>query len=102
MAHSLVLGVVADEWIQRLRSFKDKVRNPYSHYNIKKITKDMMAWKVKIGKVDTGQIEEKNIAAVHSPVIQTQAKPFVDAHNVLEVFSLANEVVRHLLKRIDG
>ncbi len=95
-------GLLTDDLKKRLRSFKKDVRDPYAHYNIKKITKDVVWGKVKIAKVDTGEVHEKDVPAVESPVIQAQAKPLVDAHQVLDVFSFADEVVRHLLKQIEA
>lgn len=95
-------GLLTPDWVKALKSFKDTVRNPYNHYNIKKITKDVVAKGVKILKLDTGEIEEKDIPALDSPVIQTQAKPFIDRTLVLEVFHFADKVVRHLLNQVDA
>ncbi|MDY6863032.1 MAG: hypothetical protein SV062_08585 [Thermodesulfobacteriota bacterium] len=85
---------------KRLHSFRTTIRNPYNHYNIKKITKNVAAQKVKRLYVHTGQVEEVDIEAENSPMIQTQAKPFMDEHHVLPVFHFADEVVKYFLQKI--
>lgn len=95
-------GLLTEDLIRRLRSFKDTVRNPYSHYNIKKITEHVVAKGVKILKLDTREIHGRDIPAVESPVIQAQAKPWFDGGLVWGVVSFADTVVRHLLDQIEA
>jgi hypothetical protein len=84
----------------RLNSFRKTVRNPYSHYNIKKITYDVVAEKVKQVDTKTGVVTEVDMAAKDHPMIQAQVKPWVDENNVLDVFTFADEVVKYLLSQI--
>lgn len=85
---------------KRLHSFRKTIRNVYNHYNIKKITENVIARKVQRLDVHTGKVEEVDIEAKDSPMIQTQAKPFMDEHNVLPVFNFADEVVKYILPKI--
>ena len=93
-------GLLDSKMAKRLHSFRKTIRNPYNHYNIKKITKNVVAQKVQRLNVNTGQVEEVDIEAENSPMIQTQAKPFMDEHHVLPVFHFADEVVKYLLPQI--
>lgn len=93
-------GLLDSKMAKRLNLFREIFRNPYSHYNIKKITKDVVAEKVKRLNVTTQQIEVIDINAVDDHVIQAEAKPFMDKKNVLSVFHFADEVVKHLLSKI--
>ena len=93
-------GLLDSKMAKRLHSFRKTIRNPYNHYNIKKITKNVVAQKVKRLNMHTGQVEEVDIEAENSPMIQTQAKPFMDEYHVLPVFHFADEVVKYLLPKI--
>lgn len=93
-------GLLDSKMAKRLHSFRDTIRNPYNHYNIKKITKNVVAKKVKQLDLNTGNVKEMDIEAKDSPVIQAQAKPFMDEYHVLPVFHFADEVVKYLLPKI--
>ena len=93
-------GLIDEEEETDLVSFKDTVRNPYNHYNIRKITSNVVAGKVKMMNLETGEVEEKDIAARDDPVIQAQAKPYVDAQFVDRVFVFADATVKLLFGRI--
>jgi len=94
-------GLVTSKLAKQLQSFREDIRNPYNHYNIKKITKDVIAGKVKKVNLATGEIEKMDIPAKDSPAIQAQAKPWVDQHRVLGVFQFTDTVVKYLLKKLD-
>jgi len=93
-------GVLDAKMAKRLDYFRKTIRNPYSHYNIKKITYDVVAGKVKQVNTTTGAVTEVDLAAKDHPMIQAQVKPWVDEHNVMAVFAFADEVVKHLLRQI--
>ncbi len=93
-------GILDSKMAKRLHSFREKIRNPYSHYNIKKITEHVVAQKVKQLNMKTGETMEVDLAAKDNPMIQAQAKPFMDEHHVITAFRFADEVVRHLLVKI--
>ena len=93
-------GLLDSKMSKRLHSFRKTIRNPYNHYNIKKITKNVVAKKVRRVDVSTGNVEEVDIEAENSPMIQTQAKPFMDEYHVLPVFHFADEIVKYLLPKI--
>ena len=93
-------GLLDSRMAKRLHSFRETIRNPYNHYNIKKITKNVVAQKVQRLNVSTGKVEEIDIEAENSPIIQAQAKPFMDEHHVLPVFHFADEVVKYLLTKL--
>jgi len=95
-------GLLDSKMAKRLHSFRETIRNPYNHYNIKKITENVVAKKIKRLDTKTGEIEELDIAAKDNPMIQTQAKPFMDEYHVMAVFHFADEVVKHLLTKIEN
>jgi hypothetical protein len=84
---------------KKLDSFRKTIRNPYSHYNIKKITYGVVAEKVKQVDTNTGAVTEVDMAAKDYPMIQAQLKPWVDEEKVLAVFTFADEVVKYLLNQ---
>jgi hypothetical protein len=92
-------GVIDARMAKRLHSFRETIRNPYSHYNIRKITYGVVAGKVKCVDTKTGSIAEVDMAAKDYPMIQAQVKPWMDEHNLLAVFAFADEVVKHLLSQ---
>jgi len=93
-------GILDTKMATTLDSFRKTVRNPYSHYNIKKITYGVVAEKVKKVDTKTGAVTEVDMAAKDHPMIQAQVKPWVDENNVLAVFTFADEVVKYLLSQI--
>ncbi len=94
-------GLLPSEMAKQLQSFREDIRNPYSHYNIKKITEDVVAGRVRILDVSSGKIEEADIPAKDSPSIQAQVKPWVDQQMVLSVFHFADMVIKHLTMKLD-
>jgi hypothetical protein len=93
-------GLLTDQWTDDLQRFKRLVRNPYSHYNIRKITSCVVWRNVKVVNVSTASLEEKTIPAKDDPVLQAQAKPIVDSAQVYTVFAFADAVTKHLLTGI--
>jgi hypothetical protein len=89
-------ALITDIQVKQLTRFKDEVRNPYNHYNIKKITSAVVWEKVQVVNLETGAVEEKTIAAQDDPLIQAQAKPMVDQKRVFEIFTFADGVTRYL------
>jgi len=94
------LGLLDSEMTERLHSFRAKIRNPYNHFNIKKITQNVVAEKVKLLDIKTREAKEIDISAKDSPMIQAQAKPIVDKHYVMSVFYFADEIVKYLIPKI--
>jgi hypothetical protein len=94
-------GLINRAQIADLNRFKDVVRNPYNHYNLRKITASVVWEKVRVVKLDTGNVEEKSIAAKDDPVIQAQAKPLVDQSQILRIFGFADGVTRALLALVE-
>lgn len=95
-------GLINAKMAKRLHSFRETIRNPYNHYNIKKITEHVVAQKVKQVDVKTGEVQEVDLPAKDYPIIQAQAKPIVDEHHVMDVFYFADEVVKYLFAEIRG
>jgi hypothetical protein len=93
-------GLVTPDDIHKLRYFKDTYRNPYNHYNLKKITSNYYIEDVQVVDTNTGDVEVRDIAAKDDPIIQAQAKPRADADNVLEVFVFADSVVKAVWLRL--
>jgi hypothetical protein len=95
-------GLLAPDHVNKLRSFKDTYRNPYAHYNIKKIASNYYVEDVSVMNTKTGEVETRDIAAKDDQVIRTQIKPYVDADNALQVFIFADSVVKFLWKKISN
>lgn len=94
-------GLLPSKMAKKLQSFREDIRNPYSHYNIKKITEDVIAGKVKRINLSSGEIEELDIPAEDSPMIQAHVKPWVDQQRVLGVFHFTDMVVKFLILKLD-
>jgi hypothetical protein len=93
-------GLINPTQVTDLERFKNIIRNPYNHYNIRKITSAVVWGKVQIVNLETGAVEEKTIEAKDDPVIQAQSKPFVDEEQVFRVFGFADAVTRALLVNV--
>lgn len=93
------LGIINDTQQKALVSFKNTVRNPYLHYNIKKITKRVAANKVKKIDINTHKVEELDIPAEENPVLWSFAKKFVDRETVFDVFTFADKIVKELFEK---
>ena len=94
-------GILDSKMAKRAHAFRDQIRNPYSHYNIQKITEHVLAEKVKVLNTETGEHEERDLEARDNPSIQTVVKPIVDKHHVLNVFKFADEMVKYLSDKIE-
>lgn len=90
------LGVVNDAMEKRLKLFKNDVRNPYLHYNIKKITNGVVARKVKRFDVKTHQVAEVDLDAADNPFVWSLAKKFVDKDLVMKAFLFTDELIKYL------
>lgn len=93
-------GLLEPGHVDKLRFFKDTYRNPYNHYNLKKITANYYVEGVSIVNIKTGEVETRDIAAKDDQVIRSQIKPYVDADTVLDVFTFADSVVKLLWNKI--
>ncbi len=90
------LGILNDVWVELLDDFKDKLRNPYLHYNIKKITENVVAGKTKRFDIKTQKTTEEDILAKDNPVVWALAKKFVDREYVLNAFGFADTLIKYL------
>lgn len=90
------LEILNETWVKLLNDFKDNLRNPYLHYNIKKITKNVIARKTKRLDVTSKKVTEEDIAAEDNPVVWTLAKKFVDREHVLKAFGFADTLIKYL------
>src|SRR5262245_4352166 len=95
-------GLLTADQEGRLRSFKDGVRNPYNHYNIRKITANVICPRVKKLNIVTKKVEILDLPAKDHPQLQPAAKRWVDREQVLVVFGFADQVVRDLLGKISS
>jgi hypothetical protein len=93
-------GLISGEEAKKLNDFKDYIRNPYNHYNIKRITSSAVWQNVKKLNIETQEVEEVDIAAKDDPVVQAQVKPYIDKQRALEIFEYANQLIKILFSRI--
>lgn len=92
-------GLLSDDRKKSLIQFKNKTRNPYLHYNIKKITEGVSIDVTRVN-INTGESEIVTLRADTDPVIQPDAKRFVDERTVLEIFNYANDFVKEMWSKI--
>jgi hypothetical protein len=92
-------GLLDQGQIDELKLFKDRYRNPYNHYNIKKITEGWHGDMTTLN-IETNQAETSHIWAKDNPVVQAQIKPYVDETSVFEVFTFVDSVVKYLWNKI--
>jgi hypothetical protein len=94
-------GLIDERIKKALHSFKDELRNKYSHFNIQKITKDLVFDRSIEKNLATG--EEKIVALTpNTPTLQIIAKDRLDEEQVLKVFKFADKLVIHLYQNILG
>jgi hypothetical protein len=77
-----------------LRSFREDLRNKYSHFNIQKITKGF-SFSATEKNVEKGEEKIDELTA-SAPTLQILVKHRLDEENVMKVFKLADGVVRPL------
>lgn len=91
------LGLFNEEDIKKLIHFKNTIRNPYLHYNIKEITKDVIMQEAFAYNTETNKVEKMyNLRAEDNPFLWELGKRRVDEDEVLGVFKFADYVVRTL------
>lgn len=94
-------GLLSPERKLSLIEFKTKTRNPYLHYNIKKITEGIVLRNaVSRLNINTGEMEPIDLYADSEPTIQPDAKRFVDEDKVLQIFTYANDFVKEMWEKI--
>lgn len=93
-------GLISSAHSKQLNRFRENCRNPYNHYNIKKITSVYEGW-VETINLKTNQLETLYIKAVDDPVIQAQIKPLADAERVIGIFEFADALVKVLWEKIE-
>lgn len=94
------LGLLSDEQEKRLVSFKNQIRNPYLHYNVKKLTKGVVAGKVKEVNIVTGEVKEVDLPSESSPFIWAQAKGYVDSKNLDSVLDFVCESIEWVFPQV--
>jgi hypothetical protein len=83
-----------------LHEFRERYRNPYNRYNIKKITALVIAEDVTRVNPEPLEVEQLDIEAKGDPIIQAHAKSIVDAQEVLSVVEFADNVVKLLFAKL--
>ena len=94
------LNILSDDnTVRKFQDFKNQIRNPYLHYNIKKITKGVRANKVKKLDIKTQKVEEVQLDTENNPILWPYAKKFVDKNGLEEVLNFACCAVDLLLNK---
>ncbi|MDB5161196.1 MAG: hypothetical protein JWO96_576 [Candidatus Saccharibacteria bacterium] len=97
IAEAEKLKLFNEDGIKQLVQFKNNVRNPYLHYNIKEITKDVIMKEAFAYNAETNKVEKKyNLKAEDNPFLWELGKRKVDEETVLIAFRFADSVVRAL------
>lgn len=91
------LGILDDTTKKKFQDFKDQIRNPYLHYNIKKLTKGVCANKVKKLNIKTQEVEDVQLDAEKDPILWPYAKKFVDNKRIKSVLDFACYAIDLLL-----
>ena len=79
--------------------FKNSFRNPYSHFNIQKLTKGIVFEKVEVQDTSTGETTTEEISATTGPVFQMLALEALDSRRVLDVFEFADGLVQNVFAK---
>lgn len=82
---------------KRFQDFKDQIRNPYLHYNIKKLTRGVGANKVKKLNVKTQEVEDVHLDTENDPILLPYAKKFIDKNRLKEVLDFTCYAIDLLL-----
>ena len=90
------LGILNDSTEKQFLDFKNQIRNPYLHYNIKALTKGVRAEKVKKLNLKTQEIEEVQLQSEADPILWPYAKKFVDNKRLNKVLGFACYAVKLL------
>lgn len=81
-------GILSNEERDVLNNFNLEVRNPYVHYNIKKLVKDVMIRELPVVKTETGEKEIlQNVKLVERPYLWFSGKKFLDESQVNNVLN---------------
>jgi hypothetical protein len=91
------LGLFNETGIAQLVKFKNTIRNPWLHYNIKEINKDVVMTEAFAYNNITKKMEKRyNLKAVENPFLWQLGKERVDEDTVFDAFEFADSVVRAL------
>lgn len=93
-------GLLTKNRRDSLMNFKKLIRNPYLHYNIKKITAGMIKKNVPRINLETETQETVDLLADANPIIWADAKAFADEKEVIHVFTYANEFVKEMWRKL--
>lgn len=93
-------GLLNDTGVKKLDHFNDRCRNPYNHYNLKKIAGESEG-PITVIDLNNATSEVQNVKAKDSLIVQAQIKPEIDARNVFGIFAFADSVVKHLWQKIN-
>ena len=97
IAEAEKLGLFDEEGVRKLVHFKNNIRNPYLHYNIKEITKGVIMKEAYAYDAETNKVEKKyNLKAEDYPFLWEMGKRNIDESEVLGVYKFADSVVRVL------
>ena len=94
------LGIIKDCEAVNLIDYKETIRNPYNHYNIKKLVKNIVC-PVQCVDLKTECVESKEILAEDDPAFYAIAKEWRDKQSVMPIFIQTYNVTRSLLYRLD-
>jgi len=93
-------GLLSKLQKKQLAIFREEVRNPYLHYNIRRITAGLVLKGVERVRLETGESEIVDLAAHSDPTVQPGAKKFADAQQLIPVFRFVNGLVSDLWDKI--
>lgn len=99
---ALSLKILEHAEADGLRDYKRTIRDPYNHYNLGEITKDVVARDVKLVNIKTGQHETLDMAAIDHPHIRPHVKKWLDKTALPNVFEFSFNTVSILLARLDA
>ena len=97
---ALGMQIISGTESEALKAFKNAVRNPYSHYNIRKLVKDVI---VPSQRMDVGKnaIETVENMAGEDPAFFHLAKKWIDDKSVAGIYRITYHNVRVLLTRLN-
>lgn len=96
-----ILGIISEDETKTLTLFKDEVRNPYSHYNIRKLVKDFSLAHPRIDAIKE-TLENVETVASEDPAFFPYVKKYRDNMFLSQIYSDAYHNSRVLLARLDA
>ncbi|MBU2462626.1 MAG: hypothetical protein KKG02_11470 [Candidatus Edwardsbacteria bacterium] len=101
IAQAKSLGIITEDEMVVLNKFKDEVRNPYSHYNIRKLVKDISFSGPRVDAIKE-TVETVETVVGEDPAFFSIAKKWRDDKFIITIFYQTYNYTKILLFRLNA